>query len=319
VPDGRCFLVTGCTGFLGRHLVRNLAESGPVRLRLVAPGGVVADLPAAARPVSEFVAQDAADPMNLAGVDAVLHLLQPRTGGPREPFDRHGVDATLALALHAAEAGVRRFVLVSSTAVGDPPLGRPGPQALTMRLAEEGLGELAARSRLELIILRPCLMAGEGQAGGALLTLFRLCRRGLLPVFGRLDAPRAIVDVEDVARAILRAIDHGAPGSVYPLTSGVHHELSEILAVVGGLVGNPRPYLRLPATPVREALNAIDGLLGHLGRRPPWSDDLLGLLLGGRVSAIDSSRRELGYAPHFRDLRAMLARTYAWFGMSGQL
>ena len=58
------------------------------------------------------------------------------------------------------------------------------PYEVTKRLAEEGLLELGARTGLEVVIVRPCLIAGEGQRGGVLLKLFKLCRKGLFPVFG---------------------------------------------------------------------------------------------------------------------------------------
>jgi nucleoside-diphosphate-sugar epimerase len=43
------------------------------------------------------------------------------------------------------------------------------------------------------------------------------------------------------------------------------------------------------------------------------------MFLADRAIDIGKARRELGYAPHFRDLKSMLTRTYAWYGMTGQL
>ena len=307
-PAGRRILVTGGTGFVGRHLLRNLAEAGPVRLRLLAEGAAPDDLPAAARSVAELVAPGPSGLRGLCeGVDAVLHLDLARDARSPAAIRQLNVDATLALALSAAEAGVRRFVMLSGRFADDRPL------------AQAGLREIAGRTGLAAIMVSPCLVAGEGQTGGPLLTLFRLCRHGIFPAMGDLGGSRSIVDVEDVVRALILAIDQGEPGSVYPVSSGVHHELGELLAVAGALVGNPRPYLRLPHAAGSWTLAAGNRLARLVGRAPPWSDDLVQLLLGQGGLSIERTRRELGYAPHFRDLRAMLARTYAWFGMSGQL
>ena len=306
--EGRRILVTGATGFVGRHLLRNLAEAGPVRLRLLADGAALDDLPAAARPVAELVTPGPAGLRGLCeGVDAVLHLGLAREARSVAAIRQLNVDATLALALSAAEAGVRRFVMLSGRFADDRPL------------AQAGLREIAGRTGLAAIMVSPCLVAGEGQTGGPLLTLFRLCRHGIFPAMGDLGGSRSIVDVEDVVRALILAIDQGEPGSVYPVSSGVHHELGELLAVAGALVGNPRPYLRLPRVAGSWTVAAGNRLARLVGRAPPWSDDLVDLLLGHGRANIERTRRELGYAPHFRDLRAMLARTYAWFGMSGQL
>ena len=72
--------------------------------------------------------------------------------------------------------------------------------------------------------------------------------------------------------------------------------------------------------PLATAAAALTTPLARLaGREPPLSPARLDLFLADRLIDIAKARRELGYAPHYRDLRAMLARTYAWYGMSGQL
>jgi nucleoside-diphosphate-sugar epimerase len=309
--DGRRILVTGGTGFVGRHLLRTLAEAASCRIRALTRGGKVEDLPAPARPVSELVTGDLLAPHTLDGicdgVDAILHLAAPARDATGD-----GPAPDVRLALRAADAGVRRLVFLSSATVAEPAI--VSPSVLAARLAEEALLELGTHSRLEIVILRPCLIAGEGQRGGPLLTLFRLCRRGLFPLFGgRRDARRPMVDVEDVAQALILAATQGTAGAVYPVTSGVHHTLADLLETAGALVGNRRPHLSLPGAVGRGWLAAARTL-----RNPP-SDGLAELLLGDRLLDIEVSRRELGYRPHYRDLRAMLARTYAWYGMSGQL
>ena len=337
--DGRRILVTGATGFLGRHFVRTLAEESSASLRLLTRGGTVADLPAPARSCSELVEGDLREIAVLdgicQGVDTVVHAaaLRPAQPGPKPTLDEFrqvNVDATLTLAMHAAAAGARRFIFVSSTAaVGAPaaaevdettPCSPTSPYEVTKRLAEEGLLELGARTGLEAVIIRPCLIAGEGQRGGVLLKMFKLCRKGLFPVFGgRLEVQKPLVDVEDVARALILAATQGRPDQIYLVTSGVRHTLGEMLAIAGSLTGRPRPYLSLPVPVARAAAMVTTPLARLAGREPPLSPERLDLFLADRAIDIGKARRELGYSAHFRDLRSMLARTYAWYGMSGQL
>ena len=336
--DGRRVLVTGGTGFLGRHLVRTLAEETDASLRLLSRDAAAEDLPAAARAGAELVRGDLMEPGSLNGlcarVDTVVHAAELAPGRPGrrslDDYRRMNLDATLTLAAHAAAAGVRRFVLVSSmAAMGMPPgpvvdettpCSPAGPYEVTKRLAEEGLLELGARTGLEIAIVRPCTIAGEGQRGGPLLRMFKLCRRGLYPVpGGRLDASSPLVDVEDVAHALILAATEGPPGQIYLVTSGVAHTLGELLAIAGRLTGNPRPCLSVPLPVARAAALLAAPLARLAGREPPLSPERLDQLLAeGRID-IGKARRELGYRPHFRELRSMLARTYAWYGMSGQL
>lgn len=337
--DGRHVLVTGATGFVGRHLVRTLAETSGAELRLLTRTGTPDDPPAAARARSRFVRGDLTDPSSLvglcAGIDVVFHCAaampdQPGTALSPDDYRRLNVDATLRLATLAKDAGVRRFVFVSSTAAmgvspqakvdENTPCHPTSPYGVTKRLAEEGLQDLGRRTGLEVAIVRPCLIAGEGQRGGVLLKLFKLCRKGLFPVFGgRLDVQKPLVDVEDVARALMLAAVGGVPGEIYLVTSGVRHTLGEMLAAAGRLTGNPRPYRRIPLPLARLAALATTPIARLVGRNPPLSSERLDLFLADRAIDIGKARRELGYAPELRDLASMLGRTYAWYGLTGQL
>ena len=232
--------------------------------------------------------------------------------------------------MQAAAAGARRFVFVSSTAAMGAPAGsvvdettpcRPSsPYEVTKRLAEEGLLELGRRTGLEIVIVRPCLIAGEGQRGGVLLKLFQLCRKGRFPAFGgRLDVQKPLVDVEDVAVGLALAATRGVPGAIYLVTSGERHTLGEMLAIAGALSGNPRPYMKIPLPTARAAALPHDAARPLAGREPPLSPARLDLFLTDRAIDIGKARRELGYAPKHRDLKGMLGRSYAWYGLSGQL
>ena len=271
--DGRRVLVTGAMGFLGRHLVRTLAEGSGARLRLLTRRPMPDEPPAAARGRSELLAGDLTDAAGVAqpcdGVDVVIHAAAGMPGQPGAALTPDGyrlvnVDATLRLAMQAAAAGARRFVFVSSTAAMGAPAGSvvdettpccpSSPYEVTKRLAEEGLLELGRRTGLEIVIVRPCLIAGEGQRGGVLLKLFQLCRKGRFPAFGgRLDVQKPLVDVEDVAVGLALAANRGVPGAIYLVTSGERHTLGEMLAIAGALSGNPRPYMKIPLPAARAA------------------------------------------------------------------
>lgn len=330
-------LVTGGTGFLGRHLLAALGEAG-VRARVLARRPDKArELPEAAE--LELVAGDLSDPASLAracrGAATVFHLAAAMPGQPEAPGDLAGyrrvnVEGSLALARAAAAAGASRFVFVSSTAAMGAPAAptvdettpcRPtSPYEVSKREAEIALLALAAETGLEVTILRPCLVTGAGQRGGVLLKLFRLCARGLFPVFGdRLGVQKPLVAAGDVVQALLRAATAPAPGPLYLVTSGERHSLGEILAVAGRLVGRPCPYRRIPLPAARLAAAATTPLARALGREPPLSPERLDLFLADRAISIARARAELGYRPARTDLGSMLAETHAWYVGSGQL
>ncbi len=164
-------LITGAGGFVGRTLVPALAKQGwDVReaARSPRPGAVaVGDIDG----TTDWHAA-------LEGCDAVVHLAARVHDGRRaaagdfDAFRRTNCDATLRLAEQAAERGIRRFVFISTIKVNGE--GRyapytaddtPAPQgayAIAKHEAEQGLGAIATRTGLEVVILRPPLVYGPG-------------------------------------------------------------------------------------------------------------------------------------------------------------
>lgn len=336
----RSVLVTGASGFVGRHLVRALLDEdgADVRVLVRSPDRLRAALGTDAERV-RLTGADLDDPASLgracAGVDTVFHLaaLMPTTAGRGTTSDawrRANVDSTLALARAALDAGTRRFVFVSSTAAMGPPAApvvdedapcRPrSPYEVTKREAEVGLLNLHRDRGLPVVILRPCLVAGAGQRGGPLLGLFRLCRRGLFPVFeGQLNAAKPLLSVHDLVQALRLATTRGRDGGTYFLHSGERHTLRDILESAGRLVGRPRPWLTVPLPLAQAGAALTTPLFRALGREPPLTPERLALFRADRRILIDRARNELGYAPRHTDAGGMLRETYEGFRASGQL
>ena len=201
--------LTGGTGFIGRHLVRELSQRG-YRLRLLlrrpsvlppeCAGAVVGDL---ARPQNMAAA--------LAGTEAVIHSAGVAHGMSGLPEDDHRVlntEATIGLARAAQRAGVRRFVFLSSIRAQSGPTApgvltedlEPGPTDAYGRsklAAERGLAELD----LDWVALRPVLVYGPG-AKGNMARLIALARSPLpLPLAG-LTARRSLLSLENLVAAI---------------------------------------------------------------------------------------------------------------------
>ena len=216
---------------------------------------------------------------------------------------------------------MRRLQISLVSVVDETTPCRPAaPYEVTKRAAEQGLLTLQAETGLEVAIVRPCLIAGAGQRGGMLLKLFRLGRRGLFPVLGgRLEVQKPLVAVEDVVQALLRAALVERSGGLWLVTSGERHTLGQILVVVGGLTGNPRPYLPVPMPLGRLAAALSTPLARALRLEPPLSPERLELFLADRAIDIARARSELGYEPQHRELEPMLARSYAWYVESRQL
>jgi nucleoside-diphosphate-sugar epimerase len=158
-------LITGANGFVGHALCSDLAERGN---RVVAavrrPSGLTGE-----RVIGD-IGPDADWQSVLSGCDAVVHLaarvhvMRDTAVDPLAEFRRVNTDGTLNLARQAVAAGIRRLVYVSTIKVNGE--GRDAPYseldapdardayARSKWEAEQGLSELAARTGLEVVILR---------------------------------------------------------------------------------------------------------------------------------------------------------------------
>ena len=342
-PDllsGTRVLVTGATGFVGQHLVRRLLSEPGIEVRvLVRRPERVRELFGHDAGRLEIATGDLAEPASLAGlcegVVSVFHAGAKvpyglAAGEAPEVFGRVNVAGTKALAREALQSGVRRFVHLSSTAaMGTPPETvvdettpcRPAsPYEISKRAAEEALLALHRERGLGAVILRPCLVAGEGKRGGEFLRLFRLCQRGLFPVLGgRLEIEKPLILVDDLVQAMLLASGRGPAGEVYLVHSGGRHTLGAILHVAGRLVGTRRPGLRIPFSVALAAAHLTTPVARLLGRPPPLTPGRLRLFVADRRIVIDKAREGLRYAPEHQDLEEMLGRTHEWYTRTGQL
>ena len=206
--------VTGATGFVGHHLLRELLDAGH------APVGV-SDMDEAHLGVP-FVSCDLTRswPADLAGVDAVVHLAGLSAVGPSFAAPQHYIEANSAMVTTMCEAllataSQARVLVVSSGAVYDAFQPQPIPETGTLattspyvvsKLLVENLAAYYGGRGLDIVVARPFNHIGPGQKEGFLLpdlvTEARSAAADERPMsVGDLTTARDYTDVRDVARA----------------------------------------------------------------------------------------------------------------------
>lgn len=206
--------IVGATGFVGRHLVAALVAEGPGRPRLFGrSGGTVEGCP---------VEPLGLRPESLAGLDCVVHLAGITTSrASPEALQRTNVDLAVDVARAAAAAGVKRFVFLSSLhvhgkaadeAVGpDSPLRADNAYGASKIAAERALAAVAAKTGLEVAVLRPPMVYGPG-AKGSFSLLARLVGAGAPLPLALARGRRSFCSVKNLVSAIRHAIDAPTPG-----------------------------------------------------------------------------------------------------------
>ena len=325
-------LVTGATGFVGRHLVRGLAERGH---RVVALVRESSDRSPIAEYVDAFRVGDLSEPASLEGLtegtDAIIHsacaVASTFDAGrsAEDAFMAVNRDGTVNLAREVVARGGPRLVHVSSTAaVGAPPPGRVDesvrcdprtPYQRSKRAAEVALLDLHRDEGLDVAMVRPCVVAGPGKDRSELRTLLKWVRAGRFPLVGnRPNVQKPIIDVDDLVSALIAATDRGASGGIWFVHSDGGHTLGDMLRAAAEVTGARYPYVPIPMPVARTAatlLEAAQRLSPDFN--PPLTHDRIDLFIKDRRIDVSRAREELGWAPQRQDLVDMLGRTYRYY------
>ncbi len=343
-------LVTGAPGWLGTRLVRTLArglpdvpalaELVPRRVRcLVLPGqdrSLLQEIGGSAPSgTSVDIAEgDLTDPASLArfcegAAGATLFhaaaVIHP-TRGVRQ-IDRVNRLGTRRLLAAAEEAGVRRFIAVSSNS----PFGfnrHPGDlfdesapynpymaYGRSKMQAEEAVAEFQARGRMETVIIRPPWFYGPDQPPRQ-TEFFRMIRRGKAPILGRGDNKRSMAYVDNICQGLLlcEKVEQAA-GGTYWIADSRPYTMNEIIDTVERLLEEEfgleatHKRLRLPVLASSAACLA-DGFLQRLGFYNT-KIHVLGEMSRTIACSIEKARRELGYDPKI-SLEEGMRRSIRW-------
>jgi uncharacterized protein YbjT (DUF2867 family) len=265
-------LVTGGTGFVGRHVVQALRDRDlEVRclVRDRKKGAPVAALGA------ELIQGDMTDAASVRlaaqGCDHVVHLVAIRQGREEE-FRRIMIEGTQRLLGAAQEAGARRFVLMSALGTSEeskdlvPYYGAKWEQ----ELAVAGAG-------IEYVIFRPSFIFGR--EGGILPTFKRLAKLApVTPVIGPGRQRIQPIWVDDVAAYFARAVDEpGAANRTFELGGPDVVSWNEFWERLKRALGIRRPTVHVPISLMRVNALVTERLPGDI----PLTRDLLKMLEHG--------------------------------------
>lgn len=317
-------LVTGGTGFLGRHLIVGLCRAGRFARVLTR---YPERYPWLQRyPNIEVVAGDLRDRQRIfevvQGCQQVIHAGSLFSfWGELDNFVQTNVEGTRHIVDAALAAGVQRFLYVSTVVV----IGNPMPGAIIdethptnplnpyekTKLEAENYVRLAFSERgLNSVVVRPGAFYGPMGDYAFNRLFFKDAMRGLIVY---LDGGHYItfpIYIADVVQGILQALDKGRPGEIYNLCGDwmTHREVFQIIREEAGLWW---PALRFPGWLVINFARLLTWL-GYLTRREPFYPlNLRPVIFNDWRVSSEKARRELGFVPTpFRD---GARETIAWY------
>jgi dihydroflavonol-4-reductase len=323
--------LTGATGFVGYHVARAFEAQG-ARLRLLTRStSNLSGLEGLAN--AEVVQGDLLRPAELrsalTGCDALIHVAADYRLWVRDPAVMYAanVDGTRDLLKLAREVGVNRVVYTSSVATMGfkqdgtivdeaTPVGLPamiGHYKRSKFLAElEAIA--AARSGQHVMILNPTTPIGSHDAKptptGRIVVDFLNHK---FPAY--VDTGLNLVDVTEVARTHVVALEHGTPGERYIL-GGENLTLKQILDRMSAITGLPSPTLQVPHAVAMAFAFFDETITGKLrGREPRATVEAVRMGRKKMFASSGKAKKDLGFdiIPVYHALRSAVD----WFLENG--
>ncbi|WP_298769028.1 NAD-dependent epimerase/dehydratase family protein [uncultured Shewanella sp.] len=270
-------LVTGGTGFIGSKLL----SSDKFKFRHVVRGTTKKQFD------DIFLVNEISSKTNWSdaffGIDAVIHLagIAHDLNFQEEEFFEVNKHGTLHLANEAANAGVKRFVYISTIGVnGEATFGEPFSEkdlpkpynyySKSKHEAEIGLIEIAKKTGLEVVIIRPPLVYGKG-ARGNFNSLVNIVKKVRLLPFGLINNKRSFISVSNLVSFILVCLEHEkAIGEVFIISDGDPISTRVFTSLIGKGVNKKTLQLPIP----RWFLQVTFGFLGQQYRLQKVIGDL---------------------------------------------
>lgn len=324
-------LVTGATGLVGSHVVREFLQAGyPVRAmsRNERPG-----LPGteAAEPFRGDIRDPGAVVRAIEGCRFLVHsaaAYQLGIAGSRETFGTN-VHSTRVVMEAALRAGVERIVYTSSVATIGPVDGRPateddgagpaakaGPYERSKWLAELLVRGMVTEHELPVVIVNPATVVGAGDSRPTRTGQLILdAARGRMPVY--VSTGLNFIAAKDVAAGHRLALERGEVGRRYILANE-SMSLAAFLAIVDGAAGTHRRRLRLPHFLSMVAARLDDGALSRLRHREPTAP-LAGARLARHRMYYDPTRAREELGLPVTPVRQAVEEAVAWFRDVGWL
>jgi dihydroflavonol-4-reductase len=321
--------VTGATGFVGAHVAQLAAAQGAELRLLTRASSNTSRLPQGADVVVGDLRAPEGFRAALVGCDALIHVAADYRLWVPDPAEMYkaNVEGTRELLRLAREAGVRRVVYTSSVATmgfkmdgtvvdEETPVSEAdmiGHYKRSKWMAEQVALE-AARAGQEVMVLNPTTPIGsldtKPTPTGRIVVDFL---NKNFPAY--VDTGLNLVDVDEIARMHLVALERGRPGERYIL-GGENLTLKQILDRLGEITGLPSPTMRVPLAVAMAFAFFDETVTGKLRGKEPRAT-VEAVRMGRKMMFASSAKAERELGLRVGSVEGALRSACAWFVANG--
>jgi nucleoside-diphosphate-sugar epimerase len=308
-------LLTGASGFVGRSLCATLAQAG-YEVRAAVRTSTVTVAGAAEHVCVEDISERTDWRRALTNVDCVIHSAA-RAHRLNDPRSNSGLyistntEGTACLARAASQAGVRRFVFLSSVKVNGEEVqdraysssDEPRPQdayGVSKWLAEKAVNDISIQTGMEFAIVRPPLVYGPGVRANFLRLLHWVDAQWPLPI-GAVRNCRSLISIWNLCDLLVNLVKNpAAKQGTWMASDG--HDLSspELVRRIAEAMHRRVRLVSVPV-PLLQMVGRLTGRAGEVRR-----------MCGSLVVDVSLTREVLGWVPPL-SVDEGLSRTVAWY------
>ena len=280
-------LVTGAGGFIGSALCAKILADGRQVRGTFRSESDVNRLPGGVEAVSiASIDSDTKWDDALTGIDTVVHLaarvhvMDDVSSNPLTEYRKVNVEGTKSLAVAAANAGVKRFIFISSIKVNgegraaayteDDEEAPEDSYGVSKWEAEQELHKISDTTGIEVVILRPPLVYGPGVKAN-FIRLFKIVERGIPLPLSSIKNRRSFIYLGNLIDAIITCMTNpNAAGKTYLVSDGEDVSTPELIRMIGAVFRRRALLLPVPVCIMRMAgritgkYDEVERLIGSL-------------------------------------------------------
>jgi len=257
-------LVTGATGFIGKEVVNSLLAADKFQTVAIAVRKNIGFWDKRVVPhLINNLEHNLDWSFALEGISTIVHcaarvhVMSDKSINPLKDYRQVNVKGTINLAHQAAQAGVKRFVFISSikvngetTNLGSPFTAddKPAPQdayGISKHEAEKGLIEIADSSDMDLVIIRPTLVYGPGVKAN-FLSMINWINSGIPLPLGSINNKRSMVSLDNLVHFILVCLSHPkAANQIFLVSDDEDISITDLLHRIYKISGKPNRLIAI--------------------------------------------------------------------------